>query len=34
MLKEMCKMHEDDARDDNLIAMEKSNQIHTRVHLR
>ena len=27
-------MHEEDAHDDNLIAMETSNQIHTRAHMR
>jgi len=30
IMKEMSKMHEADAHDDNLIAMETSNQIHTR----
>jgi len=34
MLKEMSKMHEEDACDDNLIAMETSNQIHTRAQMR
>ena len=34
MLKEMSKMHEKDAHDDNLIAMETSNQVHTRAQLR
>ena len=29
ILKEMSKMHVDDAHDDNLIAMETSNQIHS-----
>jgi len=33
IMKEMSKMHEEDAHDDNLIAMETSNQIHTRPHL-
>jgi len=34
ILKEMSKMHEEDAHDDNLIAMETSNQIHTRAQMR
>ena len=34
MLKEMSKMHEDEAHDDNLIAMETSNQILTRAQMR
>jgi hypothetical protein len=34
MMKEMSKMHEEDAHDDNLIAMETSNQIHTRTQMR
>jgi len=29
----MSQMHEDDAHDDDLIAMETSNQIHTRAQL-
>jgi len=29
MMKEMSKMHEEDAHDDKLIAMETSDQIHT-----
>ena len=29
----MSKMHEEDAHDDNLIAMETSNQIHTRAQM-
>ena len=33
IMKEMSKMHEEDAHDDNLIAMETSNQIHT-IHNR
>jgi len=33
-MKEMSKMHEEDALDDNLIAMETSNQIHTRTQMR
>jgi len=32
-MKEISKMHEEDAHDDNLIAMETSNQIHT-IHNR
>jgi len=32
--KEMSKMHGEDAHDDNLIAMETSNQIHTRTQMR
>jgi len=34
MMKEMSKMHEEDAHDDNLIAMETSNQMHTRAQMR
>jgi len=34
IMKEMSKMHEEDAHDDNLIDMEKSNQIHTRAQMR
>jgi len=34
MIKEMSKMHEEDAHDDNLIAMETSNQIHTHAQMR
>jgi len=34
MMKEMSKMHEEDAHDDNLIAMETSNQTHTRAQMR
>jgi len=34
MLKEMSRMHEEDAHGDDLIAMETSNQIHTRAQLR
>jgi len=33
IMKEMCKMHEEDAHDDILIAMETSNQIHTRAQM-
>jgi len=33
-MKEMSKMQEEDAHDDNLIAMEKSNHIHTRAQMR
>jgi len=33
-MKEMSKMHEEDAHDDNLIAMETSNHIHTRAQMR
>ena len=33
-MKEMSKMHEEDAHDDNLIAMETSNQIHTCAQMR
>jgi len=33
MLKEMSKMHEEDAHDDNLIVMEASNQIYTRAQM-
>jgi len=33
-MKEMSKMHEEDTHDDNLIDMEKSNQIHTRAQMR
>jgi len=31
IMKEMSKMHEKDAHDDNMFAMETSNQIHTRA---
>jgi len=34
IIKEMSKMHEEDAHDDKLIAMETSNQIHTRAQMR
>jgi len=34
IMKEMSKMHEEDAHDDNLIAMETSNQMHTRAQMR
>jgi len=34
IMKEMSKMHEEDAHDDNLIAMETSNQIHIRTQMR
>jgi len=34
IMKEMSKMHEEDAHDNNLIAMETSNQIHTRAQMR
>jgi len=34
MLKEMSKKHQDNAHDDNLIAIETSNQIHTCAQLR
>jgi len=34
IMKEMSKMHEEDAHEDNLIAMETSNQIHTRTQMR
>jgi len=34
MMKEMSKMHEENAHDNNLIAMETSNQIHTRAQMR
>jgi len=34
MMKEMSKMHEENAHDDSLIAMETSNQIHTRAQMR
>ena len=34
MMKEMSELHEEDACDDNLIAIETSNQIHTRVQIR
>jgi len=36
MMKELSKMQEEDAHDDNrdLIAMETSNQIHTRAQMR
>ena len=30
----MSKMHEEDAHDDNLIAMGTSNQMHTRAQMR
>ena len=30
----MSKMHEEDAHEDNLIAMETSNQIHTSAQMR
>jgi len=33
-MQEMSEMHEEDARDDSLIAMEISNQIHTRAQTR
>jgi len=33
-MKEMSKMHEEDAHEDNLIAMETSNQIHTSAQMR
>jgi len=33
-MKEMSKMHEEDAHDDKLIAMETSHQIHTRAQMR
>jgi len=33
-MKEMSKMHEEDAHDDNLIAKETSNQIHTCTQMR
>jgi len=33
-MKEMSKMHEDGAHDDNLITMETSNQIHTCAQMR
>jgi len=33
-MKEMSKMHGEDAHDDNLIAMETSNQIHTSAQMR
>ena len=33
-MKEMSELHEEDACDDNLIAIETSNQIHTRVQIR
>jgi len=33
-MKEMSKMHEEDAHDGNLIAMETSNQVHTRAQMR
>jgi len=32
-LKEMSKLHKEDAHDDNLIAMETSNQMHTRTQM-
>jgi len=34
IMKEMSKMHEEDSHDDNLIAMETSNQMHTRAQMR
>ena len=34
IMKEMSKMHEEDAHDDNLIAMETYNKIHTRAQMR
>jgi len=34
IMKEMSKIHEEDAHADNLIAMETSNQIHTRAQMR
>ena len=34
IMKEMSQMHEEDAHDDSLIAMETSNQIHTRAQMR
>jgi len=34
MLKKTSKMHEEDAHDNNLIAMETSNQVHTCAQLR
>ena len=34
MLKEICKMHEEDAHDDNLMAMDTSNQVHARAQMR
>jgi len=33
-MKQMSKMHDEDAHDDNLITMETSNQIHTRTQMR
>ena len=33
-MKEMSKMHEEDAHDDNLIAMETWNQMHTGAEMR
>jgi len=33
-MKEMSKMHEEDAHDDNLMDMETSNQMHTRAQMR
>ena len=33
-MKEMSKMHDEDAHDDNLIAMETSDHIHTRAQMR
>jgi len=33
IMKEISKMHEEDAHDDDLIAMETSNQIHTRAQM-
>jgi len=34
MMKEMSKIHEEDAHDDNLIAIETCNHIHTRAQMR
>jgi hypothetical protein len=34
MMKEMSELHEEDAHDDNLIAIETSNQIQTRAQIR
>ena len=34
IVQEMSKMHEGDAHEDNLIAMETFNQIHTRAQMR
>jgi len=33
-MKKVSKMHEEDTHDDNLIAMETSNQIRTRAQMR